>query len=456
MFDIYIRVSRLGERTEDEATEVYEAQCRAWAAAHGVEIELVEEDTDVSGSVAVADRKLERLVQRVEAGESEGILTPWLDRFGRDLIEGALAYRRISLAGGRLVCTQDGIDSSRPGDKLQFNLRMAFAEEYLDRTRAVFHAGKVRAAERGVYLSGVVPFGYDKDDEGRLVVNEAEAKFVRELFRRRSMGESISALQRFMNGTRIRSRTGVTSVLRNRVYVGEMEVPTERKGKTRTVKNAVPPILTEAEWEAGQVTSKYTPNDGSLAKQIQLPGIAYCGGCNRRMAVVGHGPAGNRKVIFACTRPDCTAHASLSCLRLEEYVLKTVQILVHTGAEHIMAVLSGEEALERATQAVEDARRAFEEYRDEIELQRVLGVKDFAAGLKTRKEALELARKAASRERHRAAGNPIFPLGPDGVVSLVDLTKRVVDRVVVTPVPRGRGRWTPVEDRVTILWHGSE
>lgn len=87
MYDCYIRVSQLKERTEDEATELYEAELREWADRHAIEIDLVLDDTDVSGATAVADRKLERLVQRIEAGESEGILTPYLDRFGRDSIE---------------------------------------------------------------------------------------------------------------------------------------------------------------------------------------------------------------------------------------------------------------------------------------------------------------------------------------------------------------------------------
>ena len=74
MFDLYIRVSRLGERSEDEATEVYEAQCRAWADRAGVAIDEVVEEMDVSGARAVAERRLERLFQRVEGGESEGIV----------------------------------------------------------------------------------------------------------------------------------------------------------------------------------------------------------------------------------------------------------------------------------------------------------------------------------------------------------------------------------------------
>src|SRR5262249_58878427 len=154
-FDVYVRISQEGDRTEDEVAEqltVYESACRDWAERHGLDIGEVFSETDVSGTTAVADRELEEGVARVESGESAGIVTPYVDRFGRDLIEGALAWRRIKLAEGRLVFVNDGIDSADPGSKTMFNMRMTFAEDYLDRVKAQFNERRVRAAERGVYL----------------------------------------------------------------------------------------------------------------------------------------------------------------------------------------------------------------------------------------------------------------------------------------------------------------
>ena len=63
--DAYIRVSRTGERDDEESVKIYEAQVRQWAAQNGEPIGEVVEDTDVSGAAAVADRGLEHLVQRV-------------------------------------------------------------------------------------------------------------------------------------------------------------------------------------------------------------------------------------------------------------------------------------------------------------------------------------------------------------------------------------------------------
>jgi hypothetical protein len=60
VFDIYIRVSRLGERTEDEATEVYEEQCLRVKDRLSLEIDEIVDETNVGGSVEVADRELER------------------------------------------------------------------------------------------------------------------------------------------------------------------------------------------------------------------------------------------------------------------------------------------------------------------------------------------------------------------------------------------------------------
>lgn len=135
----------------------------------------------------------------MEAGESEGILTPYLDRFGRDMIEGALAYRRIKLARGRLVCVADGTDSSREGDELVFNFRMAIAEDYLNRAPSNFQNAVERAAKNGVYLAARPPFAYQRNEHKRLVVNELEAPLVVELFERKSSGESIGSLARWLS-----------------------------------------------------------------------------------------------------------------------------------------------------------------------------------------------------------------------------------------------------------------
>jgi DNA invertase Pin-like site-specific DNA recombinase len=55
-----------------------------------------------------------RALERVERGESNGIVVARLDRFGRSLVHGLAAIERIRLAGGVFVSVQDGWTFARP------------------------------------------------------------------------------------------------------------------------------------------------------------------------------------------------------------------------------------------------------------------------------------------------------------------------------------------------------
>jgi DNA invertase Pin-like site-specific DNA recombinase len=460
MFDLYIRVSRLGDRSDEEATEVYEAQCREWADRAGIAIDEVEEDTEVSGATAIAERKLERLVQKVEAGESEGIVTPYLDRFGRDLIEGALAYRRIKLAGGRLVCVRDGIDSDRPGDELVFQMRMAIAEDYLRRVKENFQAAIDRAVGRGVYLASKPPFGYRKAEDGTLVVDESRAALVVELFERRAAGANVGELTRFLQAEGIEiTKSGVRSILANRAYVGEMRAPSGRKGDPKVIKGHHPPILTEQQWEAGQVKQAFIPRTGKT-QDARLRGLVYCATCGKRCKLGLYGPPENRKTTYTCTYEQCSAHAGMRVDKLDAYVETLLMQAAADHEQHIEAVILGDTRYQDALAAVDEARRDFEDFRDSVEIQREVGIEGFAKGLKVRKQALELARQELARIRPQASakgkrGGKLITFDEFIVEHERDLNARFIDRVWLKPAGRVGSRVPPVEERVEVYWAGA-
>jgi DNA invertase Pin-like site-specific DNA recombinase len=464
MFDLYIRVSKLGERSEGEATEVYEAQCRAWADRARVAIDEVVEEMDVSGAAAVAERKLERLLQRVEGGESEGIITPYLDRFGRDLIEGALAYRRLKLAGGRLVCVNDGVDSDRPGDEFQFQIRMVIAEDYLRRTRSNFQAAIDRAAARGVYLASRPPFGYRKDEEGRLVVDEPKGELVVELFERRAAGANVGELTRFLQAEGIEiTKSGVRAILANRAYVGEMKLPSGVKGQQKVVKNHHAPLVSEQRWEAGQVKQEFIPRTGR-SQEARLRGLVYCASCGKRCKLTLYGPPDNRKPNYSCTYDKCTAHAGMRVSKLDAYVEGVLMQAAADHEPHVEAVILGDSRYQDALTAVDEARQAFEEFRDSVALQRELGIDGFAKGLKVRKQALELARRELAKVRPPTT--PASGSGKHGKRKMTfdefiaeyerDRNAQFIHKIILKPAGRVGSRVPPVDQRVDVYFAGSD
>jgi DNA invertase Pin-like site-specific DNA recombinase len=143
----------------------------------------------------------------------------------------------------------DGVDSERPGDEFQFQIRMVIAEDYLRRTRSNFQAAIDRAAARGVYLASKPPFGYEKAQDGTLIVSEQEARLVVEAYERRAAGANVGELTRFLQAAGVEiTKSGVRYMLKNRAYVGEMKVANGRKGQPTVVKNHHPPVLTDQQW----------------------------------------------------------------------------------------------------------------------------------------------------------------------------------------------------------------
>jgi DNA invertase Pin-like site-specific DNA recombinase len=470
MFDIYLRVSQMNGREEDQATEIYESQCRDWAGRNAIEVGKVVEDLDVSGSVAVADRALEQLIRRVEDGESDGILTPYLDRFGRDLLEGAKAYRRIALAGGRLVCVSDGTDSNRPGDKLLFNMRMAIAEEALDRTRANYQASVDRAASRGVYVA-MAPFGYRKRDDGKLEIVEPEAKVVRELFRRRGEGETLGSLHKWFRaevarlperrqGKRVYrgSRGAMRAALANRAYLGEMSTSSGTSGQPTVYKDRHPAIITsERVWEAAQGKAPFSPRNGKTLA-AHLRGLVFCATCEHRCKISLTGPPERRTCGYTCTHPDCTGRASIKASNLDAHVEGLLSQAAADHEPHFAAVLLGDDRWTAALEKVEEARSTFEGYRDNMELQRQLGLQDFTAGLAVRKTALAAARTALAKLRPTSNSDP-EEAPPHTAVEIKNLDSaannaRFIERVVLRPNGMS-GLRKPPEERADVYFVGA-
>lgn len=110
------------------------------------------------------------------------------------------------------------------------------------------NARRIKAAHGG-YSGGRAPMGYEVQN-GKLVINPAEAKMVKEVFALRSDGFTLQQIADLLNLEGITSRSGkpfavsnIQSILRNkRTYLGEY-----RYGDGDWVKGEHEPILTTEE-----------------------------------------------------------------------------------------------------------------------------------------------------------------------------------------------------------------
>jgi len=345
VMDGYVRVSRKMGREGDSymSPSIQEDDIRRWAEDHGVAVDRLEKDENVSGGKAVADRKLGALVDRIESGASAGVIVNHTDRFGRDELDAAIAIKRIHDAGGRMIATQQGLDSSRAESKMVVKFYLMMAKQHWDNTK------RRNVEERGLHVCAKPPFGYRRKDEveptyeegelvrnAKLVVHDAEAEAVVMVFQLRARGETWANIVR-----RLEAKLGhdvspnmPRRILDKRAYLGEASAvvkdrsrPGERTERIAK-KGAHAAIVTQDLWDAAHaMDDPRTPNDGTLAAQALLAGVVRCASCGEKMHIRGRGPKGKRRAFYSCARkkragqPPCAAPANADVKVVDDHVV---------------------------------------------------------------------------------------------------------------------------------------
>ncbi len=178
---IYTRQSVLDDKqfgslgAQREAVEAYVASQPGWRA-------LPDRYDDGGCSGANAERPaLKQLLEDVGSGAVDAVAVYKLDRLSRSLKDFVAMADFFQSHGVRFVSTTQAFDTSTSVGRMTVNLLATFAtferEMIAERTRDKIAASR----RRGLWTGGLVPLGYDLVDKG-LVVNEAEAKRVRDIF----------------------------------------------------------------------------------------------------------------------------------------------------------------------------------------------------------------------------------------------------------------------------------
>ena len=203
--------------------------------------------------------------------------------------------------------------------------------------------------------------------------------------------------------------------------------------------------MTDDEWEAANAVKGRAPLRRGLSAGVSLKGMVRCGVCERPMSILSYGQQ-REKLTYACTRVGC-GKVAMAVNKVEPVVLEMCQQAVVDDEPHVAATLADDSRYSDALDGVAQAQAALAEYRDSIELQQELGIRDFAAGLRVRREAVEVARQAL-RDTPRPEQRASITEEGDVWTWYTALVRRVVAEVLIYP------KFAP--ERATLRWHGSE
>jgi DNA invertase Pin-like site-specific DNA recombinase len=447
-FDGYIRVSRVAGRRGDSfiSPDVQSETIERLAALHRIELGEVVEEFDVSGGRPIEERELGRLVRKIEAGESGGLIVWKVSRFSRSLRDGVAVADRIAKAGGRII--GEDLDTAAPMGKAILGFLLGWAEEELDARRAGWREARERAAARGVWPTRV-PIGYVKGADGRLEVDPETAPVVAEVFRMRAGGASLGAcaarLQETAPGRAGGSRSAVKALLGSQAYLGRIVAE-----DGLYVESAHRPIVDERTWHLAQRSGPKPVRNGAATGRGVLLGLLRCAGCGNPMTITLSGPPDARVPSYTCRK----LRASGVCPSPAAARVDLVDALVIPGLDKRAKPAADVAAARAEAETTADALTAAEKELDAFlagALVGELGRELYAREVARRREAVETATEAhrtaldALQEFHAAE---VLPRASDEFRR--GEARRLIESATLTRSTRGR--WQPLADRLEVIW----
>lgn len=478
--DGYIRVSRVGDREGESyiSPDVQASAIARLAAEHGLQLVMHPAEENESGGSM--DRPIfNRVMERIRAGESGGILVYTLDRFARDLVGGYTLLTEIAARGAVFAsATEPQFDFVTATGRMFMQMQLMLAEYFRERTKENWAVAVQTAVSRGVHPAPYGAYGYDRV-AGRLVPNDA-APFVVKAFRLRVDDRwTYGRIAEWLNehapphiGSDGQERpwTGpsVQRMLARRVYLGEAfyGVQVNTTGRDPYVNpdaHDVLPGLDEDLWLAAQrPIHTHSKKRGDDSPEPLLQGMVRCAGCRYVMSAGYTGSEPYRRRQYRCrgrhVSGTCEARASVVADRLETYVEQLVCAQLDQRAGSFSAI-PVDQSLEHAQARLAAARKALDEMRQDTAARQRLGAR-WLSWVEPYLDDVEAAERELAAIRARSA------LAVHGVTSEQYMTlsrgeRRIVladlvDVVMVRRVggPRGPHAIPLNPDRVIVLWHG--
>ena len=270
-----------------------------------------------------------RMIEDIESGKINMIITKDMSRLGRDYIgTGELIEKYFPNKNVRYIAVNDGIDTfidNTNNDIAPFKAIMndMYAKDISKKVKTSLHS----RMKEGLYVSGRCPFGYMKDpnNKNHLIINEEQAKIVRLIFALALEENTYHSIAQELTKRKIKTPssyysyvwntkcintncisqeygvwvdTTIKSILTNQIYVGDTV-----QGKTKKInyklKKAIKNnpndyIIVENTHEAIIDKDIFNYVQTLLPKNVKRPekkrfylldGLLYCGDCKHRITI---------------------------------------------------------------------------------------------------------------------------------------------------------------------------
>ena len=240
---IYTRKSsEEGLEQEFNSLAAQREACEAYIVSQRSEGWTVLSDTYDDGGISGGTLErpaLQRLLSDVDAGRIDIVVVYKIDRLTRALTDFARLIDQFDAHEVSVVAVTQPFNTTTSMGRLTLNVLLSFAQFEREITGERIRDKIAASKQKGMWMGGCVPLGYDLDNR-RLIVNETEAAQVRHIYARYLALGSVHYLRKELASEGITSKVRVGQksgkqrggtpfsrgalypLLQNRLYIGEI------------------------------------------------------------------------------------------------------------------------------------------------------------------------------------------------------------------------------------------
>lgn len=298
---IWIRVST-NMQAQGDSPQHHEERAKMYAQIKNWEIVEIYHLEAVSGKSVLAHSEAQRMLADIRSGKIEGLIFSKIARLARntkELLEFAEVFEEYN-AG--LISLDESIDTSSPSGRFTYTIISAMAQWEREEIAERVAASIPIRAKLGKSLGGQAPYGYQWNENKKLIIHEGEANVRRHMYdlflkhkRKRTVAKLLneqgySARKGNFSGTTVRRllEDPIAKGMRRINYTTARKGKKEIKGEENWEFVKVPALITEQKWNNVQAILKEQASKVTRPSKTNIhlfTGIAKCS-CGGKMYVL--------------------------------------------------------------------------------------------------------------------------------------------------------------------------
>ena len=333
---IYIRVS-----TEDQAREGFslreqEEKLRQLCKYKDFEIYKVYKDAGISAKNMKDRPAFQEMLEDMKAGKLNYIVAYKLDRVTRSVRDLEVLITTLEDYHCFLICDRDDVNTSTANGRFFVRMLTVLSQLEIEIVSERTKFGLNGAIKSG-HIPGKCPFGYYRDTDKTLKINNSTKDLVERIFEMYLEGKSFQAIANILNSEKITSPTKkkwcdstIDRIINNKIYIGDYErYRLDNSKETEIFMNVAPAIITRAMWEEVQKQKEKNQRSYCRNRVYIFFQKLICPTCGNIMTCKGAGGAKAKYLYYHCD--NCNLYYNESEIEncLIDYILDLVEYDYH-------------------------------------------------------------------------------------------------------------------------------